>query len=225
MGFLKDVFKKGELTTGEYWGCSLIPLGQLYARIFYYDGSLDHSWLMFPLFMIPPFQFLPITMMNLGMIKKGKGGKPYDWFMIIPILVKLGLGFMIFKGQEIDQKVIFAILYCSILIPFLIKTYGYCDGVNGWAALNSGALTAYISVALNVFTLILPFIPIIGLGVTTLETALPVIGGAIIWSLGYIPGYIVSNMYTSDDRDKFCTKFNYNIFSVVIALAFSFITA
>ena len=31
---------------------SIIPLGQLWARIFWLDGSLDKSWLMFPLFLI-----------------------------------------------------------------------------------------------------------------------------------------------------------------------------
>lgn len=224
MGFVKDIFKAGQLTPSQFWSCSLLPLGQLYARIEYYNGSLDHPWLMFPLFMMPPFQFVPIIMMNLGMIKKGKGGKPYDWWMAIPILIKFGLAYMAFKGTDIDQTVLFGILYCGILIPFLIRSYGYCNGVNIWGFLNCGALSAFVIMALNLFVLILPFMPVIGAGVNVLESVLPVIGGAAIWSLGFIPGYVVSNMYTSDERDKFCSKFNYNIFAVVVSLSVAFFT-
>ena len=70
---------------------TIIPLGQLYARIFYLKGSLDSKWALFPLFMIPPLQFIPIMMMKLKLIKKGKGGQPYDYFMLIPIILKFVL--------------------------------------------------------------------------------------------------------------------------------------
>ena len=42
----------------------IVPLGQLWARIFYFNGSLDKWWLMFPIFLLPPFSFLPLIMMK-----------------------------------------------------------------------------------------------------------------------------------------------------------------
>ena len=63
------------LNTKEVIMLGLIPMGQLWARIFKLNGSLDHKWSMLPFFMIPPLQFIPIIMMKFGMFKKGKGGK------------------------------------------------------------------------------------------------------------------------------------------------------
>ena len=42
----------------------IIPFGQLAARVIRLNGSLDREWLMFPLFYIPPFSFLPIFLMK-----------------------------------------------------------------------------------------------------------------------------------------------------------------
>ena len=39
--------------------------------------------------MFPPLAFIPLIMMKLGLIKKGRGGKPYDYWMLIPPLLKI----------------------------------------------------------------------------------------------------------------------------------------
>ena len=49
---------------------AVIPLGQLWARIFWLDGSLDKAWLLFPLFLIFPFSILPSLTMYFGFVKK-----------------------------------------------------------------------------------------------------------------------------------------------------------
>ena len=58
----------GSLSTWGVLIMGLIPLGQLWARIFNFNGSLDKWWLMFPLFLIPPFSFIPLILMKMGFV-------------------------------------------------------------------------------------------------------------------------------------------------------------
>ena len=70
---------------------TLIPFGQLWTRIFDYNGSIDMWWFFIPIFMIPPLQFIPILLLYLGIIKSGNGGSPYDNYVWIPIISKFFL--------------------------------------------------------------------------------------------------------------------------------------
>lgn len=223
MTFLKKIFGKGKLTASEYWAMSLIPMGQLYARVEKLDGSLDKEWSLFPLFMIPPFQFIPMTMINMGLLKKGKGGKPYDWYMIIPLIVKLLIGFSIAFALKIPNFVELGILFFAVLIPFIIRSLNHCGGFDFEALLNSAALTSYVIAITNIFTYVIGFIPLIGIAVTFVKL-IPIWGMFILWSFGYVPSYIVANMIDGKDIVKKCYKFKYKIFYVVIAIALAVVT-
>ena len=225
MKFLEKIFGKGELTSKEYWAMSLIPMGQLYARVKKLDGSLDKGWSLFPLFMIPPFQLVPMTMINMGLLKKGKGGKPYDWYMIIPLIVKLLIGFIsIFTRSGFSKIIEFFMIYIAILIPFIIRSLDDCHGFDFEALLNSGALSAYVLAISNVFTWVIGFIPIIGTAAIFVKL-IPIVGLFLVWSFGYTPSYVVANMYDGKDPSKKCTKFNYKILYTVIAIAIAFVSS
>ena len=65
----------------------IIP--DLHYRINYLNGSLDESWTMIfgllgPIFM--PFNIVPATYHLMGWIKKGKGGIPFDFYVMIPVI-------------------------------------------------------------------------------------------------------------------------------------------
>jgi hypothetical protein len=75
---------------------TMIPFGQLWARIFWLDGSLDKLWLLLPIpFFAPPFSIIPALAMYFGFIKKGQGGPTYDRFMLIPIIFKFILASLV----------------------------------------------------------------------------------------------------------------------------------
>ncbi len=221
----KSWFKGGQLNAAEFWLCSIIPMGQLYARVEIMDGSINHAWTMFPLFMVPPFQFVPIIMMNLGIIKKGKGGKPYDWYMLIPIMVQIFLSMVKDKGVPINSTVTFLVSYFAIVIPFIIRSLRYCQGIDFQGVLNSAGLAIYVQAMVNVFQFILPFIPIIGVAANSIKLMVPSIGSAMLWTLSYIPGYVLANMYSGNDVNKYCSKFNYSIWTIVVSLAIAFSTS
>lgn len=220
----KTWFGKGKMDPTAFWLCSLVPMGQLYARVEIMNGSLDQPWTMFPLFMVPPFQFVPIIMMNIGIIKKGKGGKPYDWYMIIPILSKILISVVNEQGVPINKEILFFITYISIFIPFIIRSHGYCKEFNLEGTYNSSGLSAYVLAVINIFQFILPLIPILGIAASSVELSVPVVGSALVWSMAYIPGYVLANMYAGSEVKKYCTKFNYTIWTIVISFAVAFAT-
>ena len=85
----------GKLSWNQVLMLGLVPLGQLYARVNIFNGSLDKWWLMFPLLLFPPLSFIPLIMMKFGLIKDGTGSKPIDNFMLIPIIAKLIIPFIL----------------------------------------------------------------------------------------------------------------------------------
>ena len=68
-------------------GLSVLPFGQFFGRVFYLNGSLDKWWLLIPIFYIFPFCLVPVIMILLGLVKKGKGGKPYDKYIYVPMVM------------------------------------------------------------------------------------------------------------------------------------------
>lgn len=101
---------------------SLIPFGQFFARIFYLDGSLDKWWLLIPIFYVPPFCLVPLIMILLGSVKKGKGGKPYDSYIYLPIgliIVKQFIGFTPI-GDNTWFKIISSVLIFGSIIAILL---------------------------------------------------------------------------------------------------------
>lgn len=102
---------------------SLIPFGQLFARIFYLDGSLDKWWLLIPIFYSPPFSLAPMIMILLGLVKKGKGGKPYDSYIYIPMILVTLKQLISFTsiGDNKAFKIISGLLIVGSLVIILLN--------------------------------------------------------------------------------------------------------
>ena len=194
---------------------AVIPLGQLWARIFWLDGSLDKAWLLFPLFLIFPFSILPSLTMYFGFVKKGIGGKPYDNFMWIPIIFKFLLSFLIPKFLELfyddpsDTTIFIYIFIIQLfigMIPNLIRTYNVCNNL----PFNSFGKAFVDSTIANGVGELLPFIlgwmPFIGFFLTIIGK-IPVIGEQIeniLWGVSFAFGYIFVNMVNANNLGKYC---------------------
>jgi len=196
---------------------SIIPVGQLWARTFWLDGSLDKAWLMFPFFLIFPFSIIPSLAMYFGFVKKGIGGKPYDNFMWIPIIFKFLLSFLIPKFLELfyddpsDTTIFIYIFIIQLfigMIPNLIRTYKLCNNL----PFNSFGKAFVDSTIANGVGELLPFIlgwmPFIGFFLTIIGY-IPIIGEQIeniLWSISFFSGYVLVNMVNANNLGKFCNS-------------------
>jgi len=196
----------------------LIPMGQLYARVINFNGSLDKKWLLFPLFMIPPFQFIATLVMKFGTFKKGKGGKPYDWFMLIPLIVRIILSYVLERFDLPMYLIIdIGVSIIATLIPSYLRTHSLCKEYNTNNMVNTFVQGVSIEATANIFSLVIGWVPLIGMLFTLLEFV-PVIGESIAWMLAYSTGYLVINMFNADDSKSFCLTNKYKLFISIISI-------
>ena len=190
----------------------IIPLGQLWARIVNFNGSLDKWWLMFPLFLIPPFSFVPLLLMKFGYIKNGKGGKPYDMWMLLPILAKLIIPYTLPFLIDEDSTMLFSLVsfilqLLTVMLGNLIRRQNNCKnittdsigkaGIDSTIAIGMGDLAAFG----------IPWIPLVGTFFSIIEM-IPVIGNfidPILWSVGFIGTYVLINMFNQDSMEAYCS--------------------
>lgn len=205
--FLNNIpFLRGMSFSGNSNGISLfyalmtmIPFGQLWARVFWLDGSLDKAWLLFPLpFFAPPFSIIPALAIYFGYINKGKGGPTYDKFMLIPIIFKFILASLVpiflksfYNNSEYydedeeeeegpsETKIFLYIFIFQIfigMIPNLIRTSKLCPNLK----FSSFSKAFFDSTMSNGIGEILPFalkwIPFTGIPLRIISGVLSVIG-------------------------------------------------
>lgn len=216
-------------------GYSLLPGGQLIARIFNYDGSLDQPWFLFPLFLIFPFQIIPLLLMYYGYIKKGKGGKVYDNYIWIPIIIRFIIEiskYMILKyiinnsstNNIICNVIGELIIIISIMITKYLHTNDSCKilevpepkyNPNLFTLLCDSifenGIAFMIKPILNLLILILNIIPGIAIVSTLIDILIPEgmftrIWTSICWLFGYSFIYIIQNMFQQFNLSGLCNN-------------------
>jgi hypothetical protein len=240
--FITDKFKGGNrLSWMQVLVMGLVPLGQLWARIFYFKGSLDKWWLMFPLLLFPPFSFIPLIMMKFGMVADGKGSDPVDKIMLLPIIAKFIIPFILpFIVDEDEHAFLFSLVgfvlqLLTIMVANLTRRHTNCKdittdsvgkaGIDSVIAYGMGDITAFA----------IGFIPFVGMFFSVLEM-IPVIGdfvNQIVWSLGFAATYIIINMFNQDNMSKYCsTPFTGNvqdkipfIISIIAIIGLNFVSS
>ena len=207
---------------------SIIPLGQLYVRIFYLKGSLDSKWALLPFFMIPPLQFIPLIMMKMGLVKKGKGGKPYDNYMLIPIMLKMMMVFILTGIPSPYYQILDLVIeFILIITPFLIRASSNCGQLTFESLFNSFSNTTTLQIAIIIFSFALKFVPFIGIFFRITEN-IPVFGKLFPWIICYSAGYLIINMMNGDKLRKYCGSYPKAllvIFQIVILIGAKFVTS
>jgi hypothetical protein len=182
----------------------VIPFfGQLLARILFLDGSLDKIWLLF--FGIPPLTLIPALLMMFGLIKKGKGGKPWDKYILVPIIINIVSGFIIDKFYEGIPGIIikYIILLFSFAFIYWLKSRKICNN-------NSAAVTKIISdslisyILMIIMTIALQYMPFIGTIIKILVKVIP-FGKVFIEALAILVVYIATNMVNGSSK-KYCKE-------------------
>jgi hypothetical protein len=218
----------------------LIPFAPLYARVVDLNGSLDHPWSMFPLFNILPFSIVPVLMMAFGIIKKGKGSKPYDNFMWIPIIFRFIASLlisMVIQNPAIKTLIILLISIITIMVPNLIRRKKNCENIidkknntvynvtNGKQIYRSFVDSLFELGFGEVFIVMMMFVPFIGIGFKLIGK-IPIIGkfvNDIIWSFGFVCGYIIINMYNQDNMGGMCYPEKFNTGNEISRLVLGFV--
>jgi hypothetical protein len=200
-GFSGDTNK---LSWKEVLILGLVPLGQLWARVHNFKGSLDKWWLMFPLFLFPPFSFLPLILMKFGFVQDGKGADPLDKWILLPIIAKFIIPFILpFIGNsEIIGLVVSILLQLlAIVVSNLTRRYNSCENITVNAVGKSiiDSVTAY-GIG-NITSFIIPWIPIFGFIVSVIKMV-PLIGtlaDSLIWNIGFVGAYVLINMFNQQN--------------------------
>lgn len=198
------------LTWEKVFLLAIIPLGQLYARINYLKGSIDKSWTLFPLFMVPPFSFIPLIMMKMNFIKKGEGGEPFDYLILLPIIFKL-FGDIILKSLFVGGKINFIlskfIVYFSLYLIYFAKDK--CNDGNYKRTQRSFTNSMIVFGLVEILNeIITNFIPTFGF-IEEIVKIFP-LGSDLIWSFLLITSYIINNMVNNTNRDNYCfDKYNF----------------
>lgn len=195
---------------------SLIPGGQLWCRIFDLDGSLEHAWLLFPLFMIFPFSIIPMLLIYFNIVKKGKGSKPIDFYLIFPIVTKIGLSIMLPRMIENTSMVYWLTQLGTlgmITLVKIIRSYGSCSEEKKETSLTLGKITQAMSDSIfesglaglfySVISLV-KIVPPIGLIIMLIDTLFGDTVNLVFWCVGYMFYYVINNMFNQYDMTSFC---------------------
>jgi len=222
---------------------TLLPFGQLYARLHDFNGSLDKIYLLFPIFLVPPFSIIPILLMAFGFVAKGKGASPYDHMMWIPILTRFfiaGIAHHFIHNPKIASAIIILTSIVTILIPNLLRRNKECSIVKDSSGKQTFSLDSkqiFKSVANSIFelgfgyffSLIFSFIPFVGI-IFKLITFIPVIGtfvSDIVWAMGFATGYIIINILDQQDMNTLCypttMSSSKEIFRIIFGIIFMII--
>jgi len=217
---ITNIKDNGKLSWTQVLILGLVPLGQLYARVKLFNGSLDKWWLMFPLLVFPPLSFIPLMMMKFGFVANGTGSTPIDNFMVIPIIAKLIIPFILPFVIDEDSSVLYTIVsfilqLLTVMAANLIRRKDNCKEITT-NSVGKASIDSTIAIAMGELTsFAIGFIPLIGMLVSILK-GIPLIGGivdSLVWSIGFAGTYVVINMFNQHPNiNKFCvTPFTGNI--------------
>jgi hypothetical protein len=181
----------------------LLPFfGQIITRIMYLDGSLDKPWLLF--FAVPPLSLIPALMIMFGLIEKGKGGKPWDSYILLPIIVNILSRFIVDKFYTGIKATIvkYLLLLVSFIIVYYLRSYKICDSKSALLSkISSDAILTYI--LMGVMSILLQYLPVIGIVIKVIAKVIPY-GYLFIDAVGILSVYVATNMINGSS-DSYCT--------------------
>ena len=213
---------------------SLIPFGQLWTRIFDYNGTIDMWWFFIPLFMLPPLQIIPVILLYYGYIKDGNGGAVYDNYVWIPIVTKIIL--TIVGGMVSDEYAFIVNVLSTIILLISISITKYLHANSSCTDITTTGtkIETIIMDAIfengvaGIFYVMISFIPPLKMILMVLAN-IPVIKDIIMigpWIFGYIFIYITQNMFGHSNMDSFCNPSGISgiyIAKIIIGLILSII--
>lgn len=210
---------------------TLIPGGQLWCRVFDLNGSLEHAWTLLPFFMIFPLSIVPMLLIYFNFIRKGSGSKPFDFFLIFPLVAKIGLSFYLPNVVENSSSVFWLTELGTlgiITITKIIRSYVSCSEAKLTNNLNSGRFNQAISDSLfesgmaGIFYQLIQYIkyiPIIGQIIGPIIALIDTLFGdtvsLVFWCFGYMYYYVINNMFNQYDMRNYCNPTSFSFWTSI----------
>jgi hypothetical protein len=204
----------------------VLPYGDLIVRATMEKGSLDKWWTLLITSPIPmpfsPFNIFGAIMHTFGFIKDGKA-TPFDFFMLIPIFVKLMVALAIWAynknedGDETTIQLLISIIVPIIFtaIPLLIRAYKTCNEPAKPNILNVGPDMILCTVLATLGGMFIPcliqYIPVYG-EVWAQIPRIKEISSVIIWIWTYIVCYCLTIMVNNHKDTSYCSDTGVNTF-------------
>jgi len=208
MDFLKNLNPaQGNLSKRDFLISLLVPFSQIYFRMTKLDGSLDKPWLFIPIFMVFPLSLVHTLYIHKEWLQKGQGGKPYDDWMYLPIVLHVLLNIFISLVQPpLEILIRFAVIFGAIMIPYFIRESKNCDNPSYANIMANTAFVMGLSQIIPSVFSFLSFIPFIGLffWILSFIQMIPIVGDTLYWSIGYVLSYVILNSVNGKDIAKYC---------------------
>lgn len=192
---------------------SLIPLSDLYLRIFKLNSSIDRIWTLFPLFQLPIFNLIPLVMMKFNYIKRGKmRSYPFDMFIITYFIIR-HLSNIQAENHNVSSGCIYDFPYAflieflgfffAIIFPFLIRIFP--PKKEQWECPHKFGYH-YIKKIIGQGGIIFLVIMAMMFMVPRLSTFRALLGDTLTSFIIYVPCYLLTNMYNGNKKKNFCTN-------------------
>jgi hypothetical protein len=199
----------GELSIIDYIIYTLLPFGQLFARIINFNGSLS-LWglLLFPPFYFPIVGILPLLIMQIFGMKDGNVKTSIvDKYLFLPIIIKFYSSYIqktLNLNNSIEYNITTFILQIIVgIISNIARRNNMCTPPATFNSYFKAFMDATISHNMGEFiAFILPFIPIIN---NTCNNPDSSIQHSLFWSFGFGITYLINNMYNEYDVDRYCS--------------------
>jgi hypothetical protein len=196
--------------------CSLLgPIGHLILRVVYLNGSLDKPWLFIP-GTIPVLSIIPNLAMRYGYVKKGPGQDVIDRWVLVPVILKLIITILLtitgMSGNMMYNIIGLIVVLLSTFIPNFKRIYDSCDKKVSTPKIIKAASDSYIEFGtayfFPIFFKIISFIPIL----RPLKFVLDMVPGVdhVLWAMGFVCSYTITNMINQDDMITYCERPNDN---------------
>ena len=206
---------------------SMIPFADFILRVFYLNGTLDQFWTLFPLFQLPLFGFVPIIMMKLGLIKKGKiNESPFDYFVFLFYILR----FLLHQASECQEQSSgakafifeFAGTFLATILPFLIRYFHPGKPTCGNnATKNKNAFYKIIGQSGVIYAFCVTMIYVI----PKFQAVVNLLGEDLVFFLLYGFSYIIANMLNQLSIKTFCGFSTQSFYYLMIGCVAFFIGA
>ena len=199
---------------GFLW--TLYPFGgEILARAIHMNGSVDNMWTLFPLFQMPILSLIPLLLMKIGVIKKGKmDDYPFDSFLILSLIIKVAV-VLLSEKYVFPTKLAINILgtFFAIYLPFLIRNFSprcaLCKKYKSnsiMILIKTFGQAAIIEFLTILCRLLFPNIPYLG-PIYQKIIDVKYFGEIFFFFIMLLPMYSYFNMSNENNVKKFCRNY------------------
>jgi hypothetical protein len=189
------------------------PLGQLFARALYLNGSLDKWWLLIPIFASPPFSIIALILLISGYVAQGQGANPLDYYLLITfigtIIVPLLFTVIGINKNWLGSIMQTLLVFGVVAIPMFIRNMNQCQSVTSTNNLSNTIFYASIAHLVGIVFKVVMGVIIDYTPAGWVVGMLPggeYIRDALLYGMGVTTAVLGTNMVQATNLQSFCSN-------------------